>query len=85
MWHDERAILIILAYHEMNAYRKHCIDLIVFRCKMGARKSSKQRKKLPINQVLVGDCIEVMNTFPPESIDMVMFSPPYWGFKGLSC
>ena len=48
---------------------------------MGARKSSKQRKKLPINQVLVGDCIEVMNTFPPESIDMVMFSPPYWGLR----
>lgn len=32
---------------------------------------------LPINQVLCGDCIEVMKTFPKESIDMVVTSPPY--------
>jgi len=36
---------------------------------------------MPLNQVLVGHCIEVMKRFPAESIDMVMFSPPYWGLR----
>jgi len=38
-------------------------------------------KVLPVNQVLVGDCVNVMKGFPAESIDMVMFSPPYWGLR----
>ncbi len=38
-------------------------------------------KVLPVDQVLVGDCINVMKGFPEESIDMVMFSPPYWGLR----
>ena len=37
--------------------------------------------QLPVNQVLCGDCVEVMKTFPDESIDMTMFSPPYWGLR----
>ena len=37
--------------------------------------------QLPINQVLCGDCVEVMKTLPNESIDMTMFSPPYWGLR----
>lgn len=37
--------------------------------------------RLPINQVLVGDCVEVMKTLPAESIDTTMFSPPYWGLR----
>lgn len=36
---------------------------------------------LPLNQVLCGDCIEVMRGFPKESVDLVMFSPPYWGLR----
>jgi len=31
--------------------------------------------------VLVGDCISVMKGFPDESIDLVMFSPPYYGLR----
>lgn len=36
---------------------------------------------LPINQIVHGDCLEVMRGFPDESINMVMFSPPYWGLR----
>ena len=36
---------------------------------------------LPLNEVLVGDCREVLDELPKESIDMVMFSPPYWGLR----
>jgi len=36
---------------------------------------------LPVNQVLVGDSVNVMKGFPEESIDMVMFSPPYYGLR----
>lgn len=29
------------------------------------------------NSVVTGDCIEVLKTFPDESIDMVLTDPPY--------
>jgi len=32
---------------------------------------------LPLNQIVCGDCIEVMKTFPKESIDIIITSPPY--------
>lgn len=36
---------------------------------------------LPINQVLCGDCLEVMKEWSSNVIDMVMFSPPYYGLR----
>jgi DNA modification methylase len=36
---------------------------------------------LPLGQVLVGDCVEVMREFPAESVDLVVTSPPYWGLR----
>lgn len=36
---------------------------------------------LPLNQVVVGDCAEVMQTWPADSIDLVVTSPPYWGLR----
>ena len=36
---------------------------------------------LPLNQVLLGDCREVMAGFPEDSIDLVVTSPPYWGLR----
>jgi len=36
---------------------------------------------LPLNRVLCGNCLEIMKQFPAESIDMVMFSPPYYGLR----
>lgn len=32
---------------------------------------------LPVDQVLEGDCLQVMLTLPPESIDVVFADPPY--------
>lgn len=37
--------------------------------------------EIPINQILCGDCLGVMQTLPKESIDLTMFSPPYWGLR----
>jgi len=37
--------------------------------------------KLPLNQVLCGDCREVMASWPEASIDLVVTSPPYWGLR----
>jgi len=39
------------------------------------------RGDLPLNEVICGDCIEVMNQLPENSIHMVMFSPGYWGLR----
>ena len=38
-------------------------------------------KKLPINQIICGDVLEVLKTFPSESIDCIITSPPYWGLR----
>jgi len=32
---------------------------------------------LPINQVICGDCVEIMKAFPDLSVDLVVTSPPY--------
>ncbi|PIE07868.1 MAG: modification methylase [Rhodobacterales bacterium] len=32
---------------------------------------------LPLNQILDGDCIDVMNNLPAESVDLVFADPPY--------
>ena len=39
--------------------------------------SFKIMKKLPENQILKGDCIEVMRSLPEESVDMIFADPPY--------
>ncbi len=36
---------------------------------------------LPVNQVITGDCSEIMRTWPSDSIDLVVTSPPYWGLR----
>jgi len=36
---------------------------------------------LPINEIVVGDCREVMRLWPDDSIDCCITSPPYWGLR----
>ena len=36
-----------------------------------------KNSELPLNQVLQGDCIEVLNSFPRSSIDLIFADPPY--------
>ena len=33
--------------------------------------------KLPLNRVIVGDCIEALKRLPPASVDLVFADPPY--------
>ena len=33
--------------------------------------------ELPIDQVIEGDCIQVLADFPPESVDLIFADPPY--------
>ena len=50
---------------------------------------------IPINQIILGDCLEVMKTMPDKSVDLVVTSPPYdnlrtyegglvWDFEGIA-
>ena len=34
-------------------------------------------KKLPLDQIIKGDCADVLSTFPDESVDLIITSPPY--------
>ncbi len=33
----------------------------------------------PLNRVTCGDCLELVDNLPSESVDVVVTSPPYWG------
>ncbi|MFN2175049.1 MAG: site-specific DNA-methyltransferase [Anaerolineales bacterium] len=34
-------------------------------------------KNLPLDQILQGDCIDILKSFPDESIDLIFADPPY--------
>lgn len=34
-------------------------------------------QEIPVNQILAGDCIEVMNSLPENSVDLIFADPPY--------
>ena len=36
---------------------------------------------LPVNKIVQGDCTEIMQAWPADSIDLVVTSPPYWGLR----
>ncbi|MCB2124195.1 MAG: site-specific DNA-methyltransferase [Rhodobacteraceae bacterium] len=38
---------------------------------------TKGATTLPLNQILAGDCIDVMRSLPAESVDLVFADPPY--------
>lgn len=34
-----------------------------------------------VNRIYQGDALTILKTFPPESVEMVITSPPYWGLR----
>ena len=40
-------------------------------------KNSKEACALPLNQILPGDCVRVMNRLPEASVDLIFADPPY--------
>ncbi len=32
---------------------------------------------LPLDDILIGDCVEILNSLPPKSVDLVFADPPY--------
>ena len=50
-------------------------------------EETEKYKELPLNKVICGDAVEVMKKFPPNSVDIVVTSPPYDAvrdYKGFS-
>ena len=41
------------------------------------KTKAKTGVKLPLNKILDGDCIEVMNCLPEASVDLIFADPPY--------
>jgi modification methylase len=35
------------------------------------------KNSLPVNQIIQGDCVEVMNGLPKKSVDLIFADPPY--------
>ena len=45
--------------------------------KMNKHTSPMGADSLPLNSILAGDCIEVMNALPENSVDLIFADPPY--------
>lgn len=37
----------------------------------------REGRKIPLNSIICGDALEVLKTFPSESVDLIVTSPPY--------
>lgn len=44
---------------------------------MNTKTKTKAAAQLPLNQIIDGDCIEVMNSLPEGSVDLIFADPPY--------
>lgn len=44
---------------------------------MAVKRPKAGGKSLPVNTILSGDCIDVMNGLPAESVDLIFADPPY--------
>jgi len=44
---------------------------------MAVNTRTQEAGVLPVNQILAGDCIEVMNGLPEGSVDLIFADPPY--------
>lgn len=44
---------------------------------ISTEKQVVSKNELPLNKIICGDAVDVMKTFPPHSIDLVVTSPPY--------
>ena len=45
--------------------------------KMNKHRTPMGADSLPLNRILAGDCIEVMNALPENSVDLIFADPPY--------
>jgi site-specific DNA-methyltransferase (adenine-specific) len=55
--------------------------------KKSPAKKKNHKETLPHNKIICGDALEVLKTFPSNSVDIVVTSPPYDGirdYKGFS-
>ncbi|MHA3913910.1 DNA methyltransferase [Halovulum sp. GXIMD14793] len=44
---------------------------------MSVKDKNRSKRVLPLDQILAGDCVEVMNSLPAESVDLIFADPPY--------
>lgn len=40
-------------------------------------RTNASKNELPLNQIMQGDCIELMNSLPEKSVDVIFADPPY--------
>ena len=48
-----------------------------FEADMKQLTKRSQMDDLPINEIIAGDCVSVMNSLPQDSVDLVFADPPY--------
>ncbi|MEO6636156.1 MAG: modification methylase, partial [Devosia sp.] len=49
----------------------------MLRTALTARSADAEKASLPVDTILVGDCIDHMNALPAGSVDLIFADPPY--------
>ena len=44
---------------------------------MATKNAPAKASGLPLNQIIAGDCIDVMNSLPAGSVDLIFADPPF--------
>lgn len=44
---------------------------------MNVTNKNRNERPLPLDQILAGDCVEIMNALPEGSVDLIFADPPY--------
>ncbi len=60
----------------LRAITRCAKDTRILRQKM-KKTSTKAALELPLNEIIAGDCIDVMNSLPEASVDLIFADPPY--------
>ena len=42
------------------------------------KQQKNASKNLPLNQIILGDCVEELKKLPDRSVDLIILDPPYW-------
>lgn len=43
--------------------------------------NKQEKQKLLVNNVIKGDVLNILKTFPTNCIDTIITSPPYWALR----
>jgi DNA modification methylase len=76
-------LLTLLRDKKADAYHQNCDSTSSKKEQQFDSESENTDKKIPLNTIMLGDCLDKLKTIPDNSIDLIVTDPPFGiGFMG---